>query len=131
MVSDKEANKSHNSFTFHTADLLMASIFTQLSGDSPENAYQISGADMDYFTDQSGVIYQSLYKYALTESKQSLHWLGDLRATLVDKQGYLRSDNGDKKLGTLHEDPIVSSCFDEQGKQLRIRLLTKPSTEAN
>lgn len=129
MVSDKEAKKSHNSFTFHTADTLMTSIFKVLSGDYAENSYQISGADMAYFTDKSGVIYQSLYKYALTGSKKSLHWLGDLRATLVDELGRLRSDNGDRKLGTLQEDPLLSSCFDEQDKQLRIRLLTKPGSE--
>ena len=131
IASDKDVNKAHNSFNLHTADKLMASMFTVLSGDYAESSYQISGADMASFPDKTGVIYQSLYKYSLKEAKQDLHWLGDLRAALVDKQGRLRSDNGDRKLGTFQEDPLVSSCFDEKDKLLRIRLLTKPSTEEN
>ena len=130
-LSDAEESKSQNSFNFHDMDKLMASIFTVLSGDSTEDSYQQSGADISYFTNQSGVIYQSLYKYTLKGVEKNLHWLGDLRATLVDKQGRLRSDNGDKKLGTLQEDPLVSSCFDEKAKQLRIRFLKKSSVEEN
>ena len=131
LTSDITDYPSQNNFTFLEANTLMKSIFRRLSNDRMAGSFQISGTGMEYFPDSLGVIYQSLYKHALKGSKQEVNWLGDLRATLIDDQGRLRSDNGDRKLGTIDEDPIVESCFDEKEKRVRFRLLTKPGSEEN
>jgi type IV pilus assembly protein PilY1 len=130
-TSEKLSVSEPNQFSFHETDTLMASLFSALSGRDTEGSFQISGADIANFSDQAGVIYQSLFKSALKETKDDLHWVGDLRATLIDEQGRLRSDNGDKILGSLEEDPLISSCFDEHDKLLRIRFLTSSSIEEN
>lgn len=120
---------------FHGASALMNLLFEALYFENVEGSFQISGADMEYFPDQSAVVYQALFKYSNKSADkyltQDLYWLGDLKANFVDTQGRLRSDNGDKQLGSLQEDPIVSTCYDEKDKQLRVRFLTKPETEAS
>jgi hypothetical protein len=131
LSSDETVSSSQNNFTFHETDKLMKSIFRALSSEREGDSFQMSGADMERFPDHSGVIYQSWFKYSLKGAKQEVNWLGDLRAALIDDQGRLRSDNGDRKLGSLHEDPLLSSCFDDMEKVLRFRFLTTPSAEGN
>lgn len=122
---------SQNNFTLHDLDTLKRSIFDALVGESEHHSYQMSGADIESFADNSGAIYQSVFKYADKNSHETLKWIGDLRAVLIDEQGRLRSDNGDRKLGSLDEDPLVSSCFDEENNLLRLRFITKPDFEEN
>jgi hypothetical protein len=131
LSSDETDSLSQNHFTFHETDTLMKAIFRALSGEREAASFQISGAGIEYFPDHSGVIYQSLFKYSLKSAKQEVNWLGDLRAVLIDDQGRLRSDNGNRKLGSLLEDPLLSSCFDDGEKVLRFRFFTTPSAEVN
>ncbi len=121
--------KAQAVFNYHNFDALISSVFKAFYIETRQYGARLSGADMSYFPDNTGVIYQSTYHYSLKDDNNELHWLGDLKATLTDEQGRLRSDNGDGKLGDLKEDPIISSCFDEQANILRVRFLTASSVQ--
>tara|TARA_R110002072_G_scaffold101568_1_gene223655 strand:+ start:14261 stop:17653 length:3393 start_codon:yes stop_codon:yes gene_type:complete len=117
-------------FAYSEKDRLLKAMFHRLFYESQSKAYQVSGADIDTFSDGVAVLYQSLSRYSLDNGSEKINWLGDLSALLIDKQGRLRSDNGDKKLGSVSEDPLVFSCFDGRDKQLRFRFLSKHAPEA-
>lgn len=95
------------------------------------DSFQVSGGDIEYFPDGTGVLYQALSRYKKGNNQEEIHWIGDLVALFVDEQGRIRSDNGDKKLGSLSEDPMLLSCFDEKNKLQRYRMLVSPGKEEN
>ena len=90
-----------------------------------------SGSALETFSDGSGVVYQAMYAPYLTAHPptEGVTWAGDLRAMMIDELGRWRSDNGDNKLGSLQEDPLVTSCFDADANITRFSL-SKTSSHA-
>ena len=133
VLDDKHGLDSYKGFSFFDLESLKKVIFRDLYHSKNNNSYQTAGAQVVGFSDHSGVLYQALFKYSLEKNRHYINWLGELNAIFIDEQGRLRSDNGDKKLGTLQEDPILSSCFDERDRQLRFRMLQQqePSAKCN
>ena len=118
-------------FTYSEKDSLFRVMFDRLFYESQSHAYVVNGAEMESFSNGTALLYQSLSRYLLKSGAEQVNWLGDLRASLIDDQGRLRSDNGDKKLGSLNEDPLVFSCFDERDKQLRFQFSNKTFNQSN
>ncbi|MDX1799914.1 MAG: PilC/PilY family type IV pilus protein [Marinobacter sp.] len=60
-----------------------------------------------------GAVYQALYQPQYTVGSDTVTWTGTLRSIFIDASGNLREDgNGDDKLGTMTEDPVVKLEFD-------------------
>ena len=65
-----------------------------------------------------GAVYQALYQPQYTVGSNTVTWTGTLRSIFIDESGYLREDgNGDAKLGSYADDPIVKLEFDPTLKQ--------------
>ena len=100
----------------------------QCQSPSATDDFQLSGSVLESFQDGLGVVYQAMFNPKLEINSgtnpvlDSVYWVGDLRAILIDEAGRLRSDNGDKKLGSLQDDPLVDSCFDPIAGIRRFRL---------
>ena len=59
-----------------------------------------------------GVVYQASFSPSLTRGDNTVKWVGDVSAVMMDQQGRMRSDDGDGRLESTAIDPIFSSCFD-------------------
>ncbi len=60
-----------------------------------------------------GAVYQALYQPKYTVKSDTVTWTGTLRSIFIDELGYLREDgNGDARLGSYTEDPVVKLEFD-------------------
>ena len=100
----------------------------QCQSPSARYDFQLSGSVLESFQDGLGVVYQAMFNPKLEMNSgtntalDAVYWVGDLRAMLIDEAGRLRSDNGDKKLGSLQDDPLVDSCFDPAAGIRRFRL---------
>lgn len=74
-----------------------------------------------------GVLYQASFYPDRSAAGESVKWTGDVSALILDRQGYLRSDDGDGVIETFAEDPIVDTCFDTVLKQVRVALSSDPA----
>jgi hypothetical protein len=88
------------------------------------DTFQVAGMTQEGYEDGYGVVYQSMFKSQpdFSNTQPVLSRIGDLRALLLDQSGRLRSDNGDRRIGSVAEDPVVSSCFDQAAGVQRYRL---------
>lgn len=118
-------------FSYSQKYHLFKSLFNHLFSAEQDSAYNVTGADLQQFSDGVSALYQSLSRYTLGQYTDQINWVGDLRASLMDDQGFLRSDNGDKTLGSVNEDPYVSSCFDVQENLPRFRFSSTPLPKEN
>ena len=65
-----------------------------------------------------GAIYQALYQPLVRAGSSSASWVGMLQAIFIDGNGYFREDtDGDAKLDSYSEDPIITLSYDESSKQ--------------
>ena len=63
--------------------------------------------------------------FTATGSADSLPWTGDINAIMVDRNGLLRSDDGDRILEDYATDPIIDTCFSSSGeRRVRVQLST-------
>lgn len=74
-----------------------------------------------------GALYQASFSPSVSESGETVKWVGDVSGLMIDTQGLVRSDDGDGILEEFSSDPIYDSCYDETKKQVRVKL---SSTEA-
>lgn len=114
--------KNRSDYHYSEKDHLLRVMFNYLFIEETSLPLHVTGADLEQFSDGTATLYQTVSQYSIGEGDDTVNWVGDLRASLIDEQGRLRSDNGDKTLGTLAEDPLVTSCFDKHNKRLRFRL---------
>lgn len=78
-------------------------------------------------TGGEGVLYQASFYPSRSHNGDTVKWLGDVSALMIDENGYLRSDdNDDKTLGDLDEDPIVDTCFDTSLNIVRVAFSGDP-----
>ncbi|MEW6220824.1 MAG: hypothetical protein AB1634_15010 [Thermodesulfobacteriota bacterium] len=69
-----------------------------------------------------GALYQAYYEPSRQDAAGNrATWIGTLHALWLDRRGLLREDNGDAKLGSYLEDPVVDLFFDEEVSQTRVR----------
>jgi hypothetical protein len=73
-------------------------------------------------SDGSGALLQTHFSPTRRKQKDVVHWSGDVSALMVDENGLLRSDNGDRRLSSSQEDPYLDSCFDTSENKLRVKL---------
>lgn len=71
-----------------------------------------------------GVVYQASFSPSLTQGNDTVKWVGDVSALMIDGQGRVRSDDGDGQLESVAIDPIYSSCFDVKSDKVRVKLST-------
>ena len=69
-----------------------------------------------------GVVYQASFSPSVTVGNDTVKWLGDVSALMIDHHGRMRSDDGDGRLESVAVDPIYSSCFDVENDKVRVKL---------
>jgi len=70
------------------------------------------------------VVYQASFSPSVTQGNETVKWVGDVSALMIDGQGRVRSDDGDGRLESVAVDPIYSSCFDVKSDKVRVKLST-------
>ena len=138
------------------ADVIQQSIFNTEQGYLPEDylhAYPVqpvhcsstgaaskftegfhnSGSMLETFSDGHSVAYQAMFAPYLPagSGKEGIVWAGDLRALMIDELGRWRSDNGDKRLGSTQEDPLINSCYDVSAGLRRFRFSQSLKTQSS
>lgn len=126
----RSGNQSGEGFFIEDNERLAKRALDFLSENSIE-PFVVGGADVEYFPDGSGVLYQSLSRYSMKNRQEEVNWTGDLVAMFIDQQGRLRSDNGDGILGATNEDPVVSACHDADLGIQRYRFSSEVTSEAS
>ncbi|MFT7372514.1 MAG: type IV pilus assembly protein PilY1 [Oleiphilaceae bacterium] len=71
-----------------------------------------------------GVVYQASFSPSVTIGNETVKWVGDVSALMIDQQGRMRSDDGDGRLESTVVDPIYSSCYDVINDTVRVKLST-------
>jgi len=71
-----------------------------------------------------GVVYQASFSPSVTMGSETVKWVGEVSALMIDSQGRVRSDDGDGRLESVAVDPIYSSCFDVKSDKVRVKLST-------
>ncbi|MFV1873690.1 MAG: hypothetical protein ACMZ64_10250, partial [Oleiphilus sp.] len=71
-----------------------------------------------------GALYQASFSPSVTESGETVKWIGDVSGLMIDTQGLIRSDDGDGILEEFSSDPIYDSCYDETTRTVRVKLST-------
>ncbi len=99
------------------------------------NRFTVAGAALEPFKDGYSMLFQTLFHSPLQSltpetpgintRTQALSWIGDIKAMMIDDQGRLRSDNGDKRIGSLQEDPIINGCFDQTTGMYRYQFVRR------
>jgi Tfp pilus tip-associated adhesin PilY1 len=71
-----------------------------------------------------GAVYNAIFRPSIAANGQQVTWVGDVHALLIDSAGFLRQDDGDKKLEDSDQDPYVDMCTDisNNTKEVRIKL---------
>jgi len=88
---------------------------------TPNDALDLSKEIKTGATLANGMLLQASYFPQKTGHKEKVYWTGELSALMTDGLGRIRSDNGDKKIGALHDDPIVDTCHDKISKHYRVK----------
>jgi len=71
-----------------------------------------------------GAVYQASFSPSVTMGNETVKWVGDVSALMIDRQGRVRSDDGDGRLESVAVDPVYSSCFDVRSDKVRVKLST-------
>ena len=88
-------------------------------------ARAVSGGSASIIASSSsaeGVVYQARFAPSVTLNEDTVKWVGDVSALMVDQQGRLRSDDGDGRLESTLIDPVYSACFDVENDKVRVKL---------
>jgi len=88
------------------------------------NAHRSGAVFLQVSPKGEGALYETSYTYHSESGGDSAYWLGDLSALMVDKNGLLRSDNGNRKINSFAIDPIIDTCFSKVDHRLRVKLST-------
>jgi type IV pilus assembly protein PilY1 len=111
--------------TFHLAEdadeisISLQNAFTNLlSRSSSGGASSLISAT----SSAEGVVYQASFSPSVSIGNDTVKWVGDVSALMVDHQGRVRSDDGDGRLESVAVDPIYSSCFDVINNRVRVKL---------
>ena len=86
----------------------------------PKSAIGMPGEIKTGATLGSGMLVQASYFPEKKDRHEYVHWVGEIGALMTDRQGRVRSDNGDRKIGAVSVDPIVDTCFQKKEKQFRV-----------
>lgn len=101
---------------------LKHTLLIALSENQAQPDYRSTGMASQGFEGGQGILYEAGFVNLSNADHIHLNGAGELNALWLDEDGNLRSDNGDKKLGSLKDDPIISSCWDEQEAITRYQL---------
>jgi len=75
-----------------------------------------------------GAVYQASFSPSKSSGDDTVKWIGDVGALMIDQYGLIRSDDGDGEIEDYTVDPIMDSCYDASKKQVRVKLSTSPES---